>query len=241
MKLRHLGLALLVALLALSRAALAQSTDLKLVLFGKVTKVEGRTVTYMSRDGSSGTIEFSPKAVVHDTTQPYAATQSLADVKPDDIFVLAVDGAGKTHLAIVRNERATHREWDAIFVQIIPGYGSIYGGAAQSGQPAPSGQTTPPETTTGEKYKMIMVGKLTAMDGSKVSVQSSDGKTASVTMPPNAVYHDASQAFGVTSSASALQVGDEVLLTVDGSDVAHVLFLHPGAKLHSSWPAHMSH
>lgn len=235
MKPRHVGLLLLLALVALSRAALAQSPDLKLVLFGKVTKVEGRTVTYITRDGASGTIEFSPKAVVHDTTQPFATTQTLADLKPDDIFVLAVDGAGKTHLGLVRNERATHREWDAIFVQLIPGYTTIYGASAT--QP---GATTAPAESVGQKYKVVGYGKLAAISGATLSLQMADGKTASVTVPNNAIYHDASQAFGADCSATALQVGDEVLMTADSADVPHVLFLRAGAKLHPSWQGHLT-
>ena len=233
MNLRHLGLLLVVALVAISRAALAQSDDFKLVLFGKITQVEGRTVQYIKTDGTSGTIEFSPKAVTHDATQPVASSLPMSEVKTGDIFVLAVDSAGKTHLVLVRDERATHREWDAVFVRIIPGYTTIHG-------PSPSPSGAPSDIPAGEKYKVVGYGKITAIVGEKLTIQMSPERTASVTVPKNAVYHDAAQAFGATSPSSQLQVGDEILMTADPADVPHVLFLHPGAKLHPSWQGHLT-
>lgn len=233
---RTLLRALLLALFALGSVAHAQAPEMTLMLFGKITEIDGRNVKFLNRDGSSGNISFSPTALTHDATRPLAETIPLDGAQVGDIFVLATDASKKTHLVLVRNERATHPEWDAVFVRIIPGYATVHGSNA------PTGATTAPpqRPASADVFKVVSYGKVKAFTPPQMSLVDGNGQAQSVEIPANAVFHDASKPFGPTADASQIQAGDEILLTADGADAPHVLFLRTGTRLDPTWAQHLT-
>lgn len=237
MKRTSIIIAALCAMLAMVGAANADSADFQLVIFGQIQQVDGRKVTFSRTDGQTGSIEFSPAAEVHDASSPPPARITLADIRAGDIFVLGTDRQQKTHIIVYHQNQRIDRTWDALFVQVVPGYRTVYPTGGQSAAAPP--RTTSPsagQATTGEgRLKVVMMGKVTSISGAQVVILGDNGKRSTITVPDGASWHDLALPYASSGASGRMQVGDMAVMTADSADRPHVLYLHAGANLHPSW------
>jgi hypothetical protein len=210
----------------------APAPDLQFVVFGRVDGVQGRKLSFTQQNGQSGTIELSPTVVFHDATQPPPALVDVSALHPGDIIVLATDAQRRTHLIIANPRGRPQRDWDALFARIVPGYKSLYAGQMHA---APSGGGQGGNGAVHGQLKMVMIGKVAGLSSGTVVVRRSDGQSATVTLPPNVVFHDLSEPSGASASFEAIHEGDDIVMTSDASEQPHVLFLHAGQTMNPSW------
>jgi hypothetical protein len=105
-----------------------------------------------------------------------------------------------------------------------------------------TGPLTPPRSTATElprtppvkTLQYVVYGQVVAVEGAHIVFRTPDGQQGSMELSPLSFYHDASGCPPSLTQASALRVGDIIVITTDNEQHTHLLIAH-GARVHPDW------
>ena len=87
------------------------SGGFRVVIYGQVKAISGKSLTIATLNGQSATIEPSSKAIFHDGSQVPSTTTTFSKIRQGDEIMVLTDSANKTHIVFLHPGEQMNQAW----------------------------------------------------------------------------------------------------------------------------------